>query len=270
VLADLLYRLRTIFRRKTVEEELDDELRFHFEREVEKQMNSGLVREEALRRARLSFGGLDQVKEECRQARGVSALETTVQDLHYAIRSMRRNPAFTVVAVLTLGLGTGAISTVFTLANTLFFRNLPVDRPDEVVFVQATRLQGRARGWVSYRDYVHFRDQTKTLNGLAAHCSNAPLFVAARQRSKQINGAVVSANFFTVLGMTPALGRFFRQDEDSVPNRDRVAVLSYEFWRNWFGSSPDALGRTLKINGVAFMIIGVAPPDVPGRERPAG
>jgi predicted permease len=259
VLADLLYRLRTIFRRKTVEEELDDELRFHCEREVEKQMNSGLVREEALRRARLSFGGLDQVKEECRRARGVSAVETTVQDLHYAIRSMRRNPAFTVVAVLTLGLGTGAISTVFTLANTLFFRNLPVDRPDEVVFVQATRLQGRARGWVSYRDYVHFRDQTKTLIGLAAHCPNAPLFVAARQRSKQINGAVVSANFFTVLGMTPALGRFFRQDEDSVPDRDRVAVLSYELWRNWFGSSPDALGRTLKINGVAFMIIGVAP-----------
>jgi hypothetical protein len=147
MLTDLLFRFRSLFRRKTVEEELDDELRFHFDREVEKHMNSGLAREEALRRARLAFGGLDQVKEECRQARGVSALETTIQDLRYAIRGMRRSPAFTAVAVLTLGLGTGAISTVFTLANTLFFRNLPVDRPDTVVFVQATRLQGRARGW---------------------------------------------------------------------------------------------------------------------------
>src|SRR5712692_10246612 len=143
MLTDLLYRLRTIFRRKTVEEELDDELRFHFEREVEKHMNSGLTREEALRRARLAFGGLDQVKEECRQARGVSALETAIQDLRYAIRGMRRSPTFTVAAVLTLGLGTGAISTVFTLANTLLFRNLPVDRPEEVVVVQATRRQGR-------------------------------------------------------------------------------------------------------------------------------
>jgi len=182
MLTDLLYRLRTIFRRKTVEEELDDELRFHFEREVEKHMNSGLTREEALRRARLAFGGLDQVKEECRQARGVSALETAIQDLRYAIRGMRRSPTFTVAAVLTLGLGTGAISTVFTLANTLLFRNLPVDRPEEGVVVQATRRQGRVRGWVSYRDYVHFRDQTKTLKGLAAHCSNAPLFATANQR----------------------------------------------------------------------------------------
>ena len=92
MLTDLLYRLRAVFRRKTIEEELDEELRFHFEREAEKQMNSGLAREEALRRARLAFGGLDQVKEECRQARGVSALETTVQDLRYAIRGMRRSP----------------------------------------------------------------------------------------------------------------------------------------------------------------------------------
>ncbi len=259
MLTDLLFRLRSLFRRKTVEEELDDELRFHFEREAEKHMDSGVAREEALRRARLAFGGLDQVKEECRQARGVSALETAIQYLRYAMRGMRRSPAFTAAAVLTLGLGTGAISTVFTLANTLFFRNLPVDRPDEVVFVQATRRQGRARGWVSYPDYVHFRDQTKTLSGLAAHCSNAPLFVTANQQSKQINGAVVSANFFTVVGVTPALGRFFRQDEDSVPDRDRVTVLSYELWRNWFGSSPDVLGRTLKINGVAFTVIGVAP-----------
>src|SRR5206468_9989324 len=170
MLTDLLLRFRALFRRKTVEEELDDELRFHLEREAEKHTNSGVDRDEALRRARLAFGGLDQVKEECRQARGVRALETTIQDLRYAIRGMRRGPALTVAAVLTLGLGTGAISTVFTLANTLFFRNLPVERPDEVVFIQATRQQGRACGWVSYRDYVHFRDQTKTLSGLAALC----------------------------------------------------------------------------------------------------
>jgi predicted permease len=259
MMTDLLFRLRAIFRRHTVEEELDDELRFHLDREVEKLMRSGLERQEAFRRARLALGGLDPVKEECRQARGISGIETAIQDLRYAMRGMRRSPAFTIAAVLTLGFGTAAISTVFTLGNTLIFRELPVDRPDRVVVVQATRRHGRFAGWVAYPDYVHLRDQTKTLQGLAAHYSNAPLFVAARNQSQEVNGAVVSANFFPLLGLRPALGRFFRPDEDRVPDRDRVAVLSYELWHNWFGASPDALGATLKINGTAFSVIGVAP-----------
>ena len=135
----VLFRLRAVFRRRTVEKELDDELQLHLEHEVEKFMRSGLTRQEALRRSRLAFGGLDQVKEECRQARGISWLETAMQDLRYAARGLRRSPGFTAAAVLTLGFGTGAISTVFTLANTMFFRELPVDRPDRVVVVQATR-----------------------------------------------------------------------------------------------------------------------------------
>jgi hypothetical protein len=200
MISDLLFRLRTILRRHTVEEELDDELRFHLEREVEKLMRSGLAPQEALRRGRLALGGLDPVKEECRQARGISGLETTLQDLRYAMRGMRRSPAFTIAAVLTLGFGTGAISTVVTLANTLFFRDLPVDRPDRVVVVQATRRHGRRAGWVSYPDYVRFRDQAKTRQGLAAHYSTAPLFVTTNNQSKEVNGAVVSANFFLCSG----------------------------------------------------------------------
>jgi len=182
-----------------------------------------------------------------------------MQDLRYAMRGMRRSPAFTVAAVLTLGFGTGTISTVFTLANTMFFRDLPVERSDRVVVVQATRRHGRSAGWVAYPDYVHFRDQSKTLEGLAAHYSTAPFFVTAQNRAQEVNGAVVSANFFPLLGLRAALGRFFRPEEDRVPDRDRVAVLSYELWRDWFGSSPDALGATLKINGTAFSVIGVAP-----------
>jgi predicted permease len=259
VLSDLLFRLRALFHQRTVEEELDDELRSHFEHEVEKLMNSGLVRREALRRARLALGGFDQVKEECRQARGISWLETVIRDVNYALRGMRRSPTFTITAVITLAVGTGAIATVFTLANTLFLRKLPVDRPDEVVVVQATRRHGQMPGWVSYPDYVHFRDQTKTLQCLAAHYSTAPLFVTANNQSREVNGAVVSENFFPMLGIKPTLGRFFSQDEDSVPDRDRVAVISYEFWRNWLGAAPEAPGSTLKINGSTFTVIGVAP-----------
>lgn len=261
---DLRYRLRALFRRKAVEAELDDELRFHLDQQAQKYMDSGLSREEAGRRASLALGGLDQTKEECRQARGISAWETTAQDLRYGIRSMRRSPVFTVAAILTLGLGTGAVSTVFTLANTLFFRKLPVHRPDELVCVQATRRHSQRRGWVSYPDFVYFRDQAQTLKGLAAHYSTAPLFVTANQQSQEINGAVVSANFFPLLGVQPGLGRFFRADEDLVPDRDRVAVLSHEFWRDWFGASPHALGATLRINGADFTVIGVAPPTFRG------
>jgi len=256
---DLLFRLRAVFRRNSVEEELDGELRFHLEREAEKRMALGLARPEALRQARLALGGLDLTKEECRQARGVAALETAVQDLRYALRGMRRSPAFTLAAVLTLGFGAGALSTVFTLANTLFFRELPVARPDRLVAVQPTRRHGHFLGWASYPDYAHFRDGAKTLAGLAAHYSTAPLFVTAGNRSQELNGAVVSANFFPLLGVTPVLGRFFREDEDRVPDGAPVAVLSAATWRNWFGASPDVLGATLKINGTIFTVVGVAP-----------
>src|SRR5215471_12323204 len=139
MLSDLLFRFRALFDRTRVEEELERELQFHLEREAEKRIADGLSREEALRQAKLALGGLDPVKEECRQARGISVLEAAIHDIRYAIRGMRRSPVFTLAAVLTLGAGAGTIATVFTLANTLFFRELPVDRPDRVVMVQATR-----------------------------------------------------------------------------------------------------------------------------------
>jgi len=247
-----------------MESELDDELRFHWERETEKLVRAGLERHEAERQARLALGGMDPVKEACREARGIAALETAAQDIRYAMRGMRRRPAFAVAAVLTLGFGTGAVSTVFTVANTMFFRELPVDRPEGVVVVQATRHHGRDMAWVSYPEYAQFRDHAKALEGLAAHYSTAALFVAANGRSQEVNGAVVSANCFSLLGLRPALGRFFAAEEDRVPDRDRVAVVSYGFWKNWLGESPAALGATLKINGTPFTVIGVAPEEFHG------
>src|SRR5579859_3272832 len=196
---DLLFRLRAIFRKRTVDAELDDEVQFHLDREVEKRMASGISRDEAIRQANLALGGASHIREECRQARGVSAVESTMQDIRYAIRGMRRTPAFTITALVTIAFGAAAISTVLTLANTLFFRELPVERADRLVVVQATREHGRWPGWVSYMDYLRFRGGTKTLRDLSAHYSNAPFFVAATDRSREVNGAVVSANFFPML-----------------------------------------------------------------------
>ena len=153
---------------------------------------------------------------------------------------------------------------MFTLAHTLFFRELAVDEPDEVVLVSATRGHPDSEGDVSYPDYVALRDRTKVLSSLAAHYSTAPLFITLNGNAREVNGAVVTANFFPLLRLQPALGRFFDESEEAVPDRDRVAVISYSFWRAWFGSSSDALGASLRINGVDFTVIGVAPPTFTG------
>lgn len=249
---------RRLIHRNKMEDQLEKELQFHIDQHAADLIASGQPRDEARRLARLAIGGPEQTKENCRDARGTRWLEDLYQDCRHSLRALRRQPGFTATALLTIAFGTGAMATVITLANTLFLRDLPVDRPDRVVVVQATRRHGQSPGWVSYPDYVHFRDKAKTLQGLAAHYSTAPLFVTANNQAKELNGAVVSANF-PLLGVHPALGRFFRPDEDSVPDRDRVAVLSDDLWRNWFGSSSDALGASFKINGVAFTVIGVAP-----------
>jgi macrolide transport system ATP-binding/permease protein len=199
------------------------------------------------------------VKEECRDARGVSAVESVVQDLRSGVRSMRRAPVFAFTAILTLALSTASLATVFTLGHTMLYRLLPVERAEELVALKATRGGTRTDGLVAYRDYVTFRNGTRTLSGLAAHYPFAPLFVTVNGNAREVNGAVVSANYFPLLGVKPALGRFFRDDEDQVPDRDRVVVLGHGFWRNWFGGAPNVVGQTFTINGVAFTVIGVAP-----------
>jgi predicted permease len=247
--------------------DVDDELEFHIETRVEELVAQGWDPASARRQAESQFGDLAAIRQAGEELHGRRrrTLERRdwwsgyLHDVRYTLRCMRRATTFTIAVVLTLGLGTGAIATVFTLANTLFFRRLPVDRPEQVAMVQATKERGRMPGWVSYPEYVHFRDHTRSFAGLAAHYSNAPLFTTIRNQSREVTGAVVSANFFPLLGLQPALGRFFRDDEDAVPDRDRVAVLGYDAWSKWFGRSPEVLGAPLRINGATFTIVGVAP-----------
>jgi putative ABC transport system permease protein len=140
MISDLLYRLRAIFRRRSVEQELDDELQFHLEHEIEKLMRSGLSREEASRKARLSLGGMDQVKEECRDARAVSVWETTMQDIRYGMRGLRRNPGLATIAIFTLSLGMAASIVVFSIFETVLLRPLPFREADRLVQIWETRL----------------------------------------------------------------------------------------------------------------------------------
>jgi putative ABC transport system permease protein len=258
---DLLLRVRALVRRDSVEQELADELRFHLEREIDKYVAAGLTRAEASRRAQIAFGGLDQITEACRDARGIAFVETLLQDLRYGARTLRHSPVFAITAIATIALSTAAIATVASLAETLLWRQLPAERPEELVSVTATRGR-RSDGAVSYPDYAAFRDRATTVAGLAAHYSTAPLFVTVGGSAKEVNGAVVSSNYFPLLGLQPALGRFFHPDEDRVPDRDRVAVIGHDFWRAWFAGSPAAVGSPITINGTAFTVIGIAPEQV--------
>lgn len=264
MLHDLWFRIRALLRRQADDRDLDEELRFHLERQAEAFRASGLSPDEAWRHARVALGSRDALKEESLEARGIHGLETTLQDLRYGLRSMRRAPGFTLVAVTTLALTIGTASTVLTLIDTFFLRRWPVPNARSLVEVEATRRQGTEPGLVSYADYVTFRDGTRSLRALAAHYSTAPLLVGIRESTIPVNGAVVSANFFSVLGLRPSLGRFFRSDEDRVPNRDRVAVVSDAFWRARLGGSESALGATLEVNGTPFTVVGVTPPTFRG------
>lgn len=139
MLSDLVFRLRALFRRSRVEAEMNEELQFHFEQEVEKLLNAGLTREEAQRQARLAFGGLDQAKEECREARGIAFIETTLQDLRFGLRQLRRNPGFTAVAIITLVLGIAANTTMFSAVSAILLRKPPVKDPDTLCAVSSKK-----------------------------------------------------------------------------------------------------------------------------------
>jgi predicted permease len=279
--SDLLYRLRALFRRQSMEEEMDEELRAHFNHQVEKYAQSGLPREEALRRARLEFGGLDQVKEECREARGVSFIETTMQDLRYGIRALRKNPGFTVVAVVTLALGIGANTAVFSLIDSVMLRNLPVNNPAQLVqFADSPResmsineptspadVIGSPGQWTlfSYPLYLDLRDRSQSFQGICAFQTGEDTLTvhgegAGHHGPAQVaQGKLVSGNFFSLLGVNAVMGRALAPEDDR-PGAPPVAVVSFGYWRAKLGGVADVLGRVVDIDRVPVKLVGVMPP----------
>ena len=190
-------------------------------------------------------------------------LETVRQDLRFGMRMLRRRRVFSATAVATIALATASIATVASLADALLWQRPHAPQPDRLVTIVATRGRPGGEGAVSYPDYAIFRDRTATVSALAAHYSTAPLFVDVNGNAREVNGAVVSANYFSVLGLQAAAGRLFRSDEDRIPDRDRVAVISADASGAWFDSSARAIGSTLTINGVTFTVIGVVPAQSP-------
>jgi putative ABC transport system permease protein len=250
LLHDLLFRLRALMRHPAAENELDDELRFHLERQTDKYVKSGMSQAEALRRARLEFGGLDQVKNECREARGVSLVETLVQDLHYSARTLLHSPAFTACAVLTLALGIGANTAIFSVVNTVLLKPLSYPNPQELL---------AARPNDSLPNLEDLQRQTKSFAS-SGGINIEPMDFTGKGEPVRVHGAYVDAGLFVTLGIQPMLGRWISADED-VKGGPRNAVVSYSFWRDFLGSDAHVLGRAIRLSDNSYTVIGVMPKD---------
>jgi putative ABC transport system permease protein len=237
-------------RRSAAENELDDELRFHLERQTDKYVKSGMSEAEALRRARLEFGGLDQVKDECREARGVSLVETLVQDLHYSARTLLHSPAFTACAVLTLALGIGANTAIFSVVNRVLLNPLPYPNPQELL---------AARHNDSLPNLEDIQRQTNSFAS-SGGVNIEPMDFTGSGEPVRVHGAYVDAGLFATLGVQPMLGRLILGHED-VKGGPRNVVLSYPFWRDFLGSDPHALGRAIRLSDKTYTVIGVMPRD---------
>ena len=243
--------------------ELDEELAFHVERATERNIRRGMPPNEARRAALAALGGRTRWIEATRDEQRSRVLDDFTRDLQYGANTLRRNPGFALSAVATIALAVAATTTVFSFINAIYLRPLDVPEGRRLVRIfGGDRPQfDRPLGFVAYQT---LRSRTHAFDLVAAHYSTAPLYLTSRNESAEIQGAVVSADYFPMLGIRPALGRFFSADEDAVPDRDAVAVIGYGLWQSRFGSDPGVVGEHVAINGRSFTIIGIAPPAFDG------
>jgi putative ABC transport system permease protein len=261
----LQLRFRSLFRKGALEGELDDELRFHLEKLIEQNVAAGMAPEAARHAAFRELGGMDQIKEECRDMRRVSHVEHFVQDVHYGFRQLRHNPGFATVTILTLALGIGANTTIFSLLSALLLTPLPGRDPGRLVTAYTSDYSGPAFGASSYPDYLDFRSGSGAFESLAA-CGTKPFLLTSGSRSDRILVSLVSDNFFDTLGLGAAYGRTILRDEVE-PGRGRVIVVGDALWRGRFGADPALVGRSVALNGKPFTVVGIGPPGFTGLVR---
>ena len=255
----VLTALKTLRRRSAVENELDEEMRFHLDMETRKMIERGLSPEEARREALLSFGGVEQHKESCLDETGAPVIETLFQDLKYGVRGLRRNLVFAAAAVVTLALGIGANAAIFSVVHGVFLQALPYGGGDRLV-----RLRQDAPG-INVTDFPFspveisdYASRNHTLAGLAEYHSMW-FVLLGKAEPERVQTGVVAANFFDMLGVEPLIGRTFRAGEDA-PGAEPLLVLSYDYWMRSWGGDRGIVGRTLRMNDRIHTVIGVLPP----------
>jgi predicted permease len=257
------------FRRSRLEREIRDELAFHLERRAEDLQRHGLPADEARRQARAEFGGVESHIEHLREAWGFRMVNELRQDVRHAWRMFARSPGFTAVAVLSVAIGIGANAAIFSVADALLLRPLPVRDPEAVVTVSVANAgESVGTGRVSYPNYRDLRDRSRSFDGLVAYQLSTFSFASSREAVREMRmGMLVSDNFFNLLGIQPLLGRVFAPEEGTVPDRDAVVVLGYDFWKGALAGDPSIIGGVVWVNGIAFKVIGLAPASFTGMDQ---
>jgi predicted permease len=261
-------RLRSLFRRNQVEQELDEELRYHIERQIEEHIAKGMTPEEARYAALRAMGGVEQRKEECRDMRRVRLIENLIQDLRYGLRILRKSPGFTAVAALSLALGIGANTAIFSMINALMLRPLPVKNAQELALFSIARPSRTDHGFNNTL-YEMFRDGNQSFTGVIAADRGWRGRLLVNEPGTGVESVQeqrVSGNFFSVLGVNAVVGRTLIEADDNPSNPQPGAVISYEYWRRRFGLDPQVVGRRVTVNNTALTIVGVAPPGFFGFE----
>jgi len=258
MLSDIHIRFRSLFRLRKVEQELDEEFLFHLEQQAEKYVRAGMNHQEALRRARIEFGGLDQVKEVCREARGIMFVATLGQDLRYAVRILRKSPGFTAVVVLILALGIGANTAIFTLVDTVLLRPLPYKDASRLVWATERFPSDSGFANVVSPDFMAWKDLNHVFEQVGASGGAGDSNLTGAGQAVRVSVTNVTTNYFPMLGVRPLLGRTFLASEGKLGS-DHVALLSESLWRNQFGGDPHILGRAIHLDGSAYTVVGVMP-----------
>ncbi|HKQ79270.1 MAG TPA: ABC transporter permease [Blastocatellia bacterium] len=258
MLSRLKTALRALLRRPQAERELDEEMRYHIERQTEQNIRLGMSPEEASREAFKRFGGMEQAKERSRDARGVRWIEELWRDLRYGARTLRTRPGFTLIAVLTLALGIGANTAIFSIVNAVLLRPFPYKEPERLVILQ--EHYGAGGFSPSYPNFADWRAQNTLFDSMVAVRENESFNFTGGGEPERLEGRLVSAEFFSTLGIKPLVGRDFRAEEDR-PDATPAVILSYGVWRRRFGEDPGVIGRQLTLNNQSFTVIGITPAD---------
>jgi predicted permease len=259
-------RLRNLFGKRRLDGELDVELQSHLEMLADEYVRRGMSQEQARHEARREFGGLEQTKESYRDQRGLPFLETLAQDVRYALRMLRKSPGFTAVVVLTLALGIGANTAIFSLMNAVLLKSLPVRNPEELAVLRHTDAQAEgANEDFSYPMYAALRDRSSVFNGVLTR-SGVSFNVTYAGQSEHVSGELVSGNYYQVLGVQPWLGRLLSPEDDRTPGGHPVVVISYGYWQARFAKDPSIVGKKILLDGQPMTVIGVSAPGFYGTE----
>ncbi|HKW32266.1 MAG TPA: ABC transporter permease [Candidatus Acidoferrum sp.] len=253
--------MRAVTQGSRMESEMDAELRFHIEAYTEDFVRAGVPREEALRRARIEFGGIERAKEECRDARGVNLIDSLIKDSHFGLRILHRNPGFTAIAVLTLALGIGANTAIFSISDAFIRKPLPFPRLDRIVNLSETQpaLSSEPRG-ISPANFLDWQSQARSYESVSAWTLDSES-LTGHDAPLKVEAARVSPNFFTTLGAKPLWGRAFSTDSDA-PGSDQELILTRRFWQGQLGADPNIWSKRLRLNGHGYTVIGIMDQNV--------